>query len=292
MRERYDLRGWPFIAPALLFLAACVIYPLYKVVQLSFFQYSAQARAFTFVGLDQFRQLLGDPLFWTSLKNTAVFTLGSIALHLGLGYPIALLLNARWPSVRMRNFFRGALIFPFLFSAPAAALLWGLLLRPLGPVNYALESLVGTRVAFLGDPRWALATVLWVNGWQSFPLYMVLILGGLQGIPPVLYEAARVDGANWLQRFWHVTVPQMRSLTMTVILIDFATTFIHFDLVWTMTKGGPLRSTYLISFYLYQKGIQEFRLGYGAAVGVAIALIMAVCITAYVYLYTRRGEQL
>ena len=291
MRAKYDFKGLLFLAPALVFLTLSIAFPLFRIFQRSFQEYSVQIRSFVSVGIDQYRKLFSDPLFWTSLKNTFLFTGGSILLHLGISYPVALLLSAKWPSIRTRNFFRGALIFPFLFSAPAAALLWGLLFRPLGPLNYVIESIFGSTVAFLGDTRWALASVLLVNGWKSFPLYMVLILGGLQSIPAVLYDAARVDGANWFQTFLHVTIPQMRTLTMTIVLIDFATTFIHFDLVWTMTKGGPLRSTYLMSFFLYQKGLKVFKLGYGSAIGVVVAVIMAFCIATYLLLYTK-GEEL
>jgi ABC-type sugar transport system permease subunit len=291
MRTKYDLKGLLFLAPALVFLTFSIAFPLFSIFQRSFQEYSVQIRSFVSVGIDQYRKLFSDPLFWTSLKNTFLFTGGSILLHLGISYPVALLLSAKWPSIRTRNFFRGALLFPFLFSAPAAALLWGLLFRPLGPLNYVIESVFGSTVAFLGDTRWALASVLLVNGWKSFPLYMVLILGGLQSIPTVLYDAARVDGANWFQTFLHVTIPQMRTLTMTIVLIDFATTFIHFDLVWTMTKGGPLRSTYLMSFFLYQKGLKVFKLGYGSAIGVVVAVIMAFCIATYLLLYTK-GEEL
>ena len=289
--EKYDLKGFLFLAPALVFLALSIAFPLFRVFQRSTQEYSAELRSFVFVGLDQYRKLFRDPLFWTSLKNTFFFTGGSIVMHLGIGYPLALLLNTKWPSIRKRNFFRGALIFPFLFSAPAAALLWGLLFRPLGPLNYVIEAVFGNPVAFLGDTKWALASVILVNGWKSFPLYMVLILGGLQSIPAAVYDAARIDGANAFQRFLYVTLPQMRTLTMTIVLIDFATTFIHFDLVWTMTKGGPIHTTYLMSFFLYQKGLRVFKLGYGSAVGVVVAVIMAVCIATYLYLYSR-GEEL
>lgn len=286
-KDKFDFEGYFFLAPALIFLFLSIAFPLFKVFQYSFQEYSVQSHSFAFVGVQQYKRLSSDFLFWVSLRTTSIFTIGSILLHLGISYPIALLLNAKWPSIRTRNFFRGALIFPFLFSAPAAALLWGILYRPLGPLNYVIEQLFGTTVSFLGDPKWALSSVLLVNGWKSFPLYMVLILGGLQSIPRSLYEAARVDGANWFQLFRYITLPQMRSLTMTIIVIDFATTFIHFDLVWTMTKGGPLRSTYLISFFLYQRGLHEFKLGYGAAVGVVIALIVSVCIVTYVFLYSK-----
>jgi ABC-type sugar transport system permease subunit len=291
IRARYDLKGLLFLAPALVFLALSIAFPLFRVFQRSFQEFSAEIRSFVPVGLSQYGKLFGDPLFWTSLKNTFLFTAGSIILHLGISYPIALLLSANWPSIRMRNIFRGSLISPFLFSAPAAALLWGLLFRPLGPLNFLIESIFGTTVAFLGDTRWALISVLLVNGWKSFPLYMVLILGGLQSIPVSLYDAARVDGANWVQTIVKVTIPMMRTLTMTIVLIDFATTFIHFDLVWTMTKGGPMRSTYLMSFFLYERGLKAFKLGYGSAVGVVVAVIMTFCIAAYLLIYSR-GEEL
>ena len=289
-RDRYDVEGFVFLAPALLLLLLSIAFPLFRVIQRSFQEYSAQAGGFQYVGLKQYQHLFSDPLFWVSVRNTFIFTVGSIALHLGFSFPIALLLNAKWPNVKLRNFFRGAFILPFLFSPPAAALLWGLLFRPLGPLNYGLSKLGVGQIAFLGDPNWALFSVMLVNSWVYFPLYMILILGGLQSIPKILYDAARVDGANWFQHFIYVTLPQMRTLVMTVILIDFATSFIHFDLVWTMTKGGPLRSTYLISFFLYQKGLRDFRLGYGSAVGVVIALIMAICISAYVFIAIRREE--
>jgi ABC-type sugar transport system permease subunit len=290
-RVRYDLKGLFFLAPALVFLTLSIAFPLFRIFQRSFQEYSAEIRSFVFVGFSQYGKLFADPLFWISLKNTFLFTGGSILLHLGISYPIALMLSAKWPNTRTRNVVRGSLISPFLFSAPAAALLWGLLFRPLGPLNYLIEGIFGTTVAFLGDTRWALISVLLVNGWKSFPLYMVLILGGLQSIPESLYEAARVDGANWLQTILKVTIPMMRTLTMTIVLIDFATTFIHFDLVWTMTKGGPMRSTYLMSFFLYEKGLKVFKLGYGSAVGVVVAVIMTFCISAYLLVYSK-GEEL
>ncbi|MEA1963568.1 MAG: sugar ABC transporter permease [Candidatus Aerophobetes bacterium] len=238
--------------------------------------------------MQQYQRLFSDELFWVSIKNTFLFTIGTIVLDLAISWGVALLLNARWPNLKARNFFRGALLFPFLFSAPAAALLWGILYQPLGFLNYIIESLFGTTISFLGDPKWALFSVLWVNVWKNFPLIMILILGGLQSIPESLYEAARIDGANRVQSFWHITLPQMRSLMITIIIIDFVTTFIHFDLVWTMTKGGPLRSTYLISFFLYQKGMHAFKFGYASAIGVVIALIISVCVGTYIFLYSKR----
>jgi len=287
-KDRFDLRGFFYVGPAFVFLLLIVIFPLFKVFQYSFQEYFD--RSFVFTGLMNYQRLFSDELFWLSIKNTFIFTIGTIILHLVISWVMALLLNAKGPSLKVRNFFRGALLFPFLFSAPAAALLWGILYQPLGYPNYIIEQLFGTTINFLGDPRYALFSVLLVNLWTSFPLYMILILGGLQSISKSMYEAARMDGADWFQSLWHITLPQMRTLMMTIIVIDFATTFIHFDLVWTMTKGGPLRSTYLISFFLYQRGMQAFKFGYASAVGVIIALIVSACVGPLVFFYSKRWE--
>jgi len=252
----------------------------------------SQHASFIFAGFGQYRRLFSDQLFWTSITNTLIFTIGTIALDLALSWSIALLLNAKWPHLKVRNFFRGALLLPFLFSAPASALLWGILYQPLGFLNYINEKTFGATINFLGDPGYALFSVLWVNVWKNFPLIMILILGGLQSIPPATYESARIDGANRIQSFWYITLPQMRSLMMTIIIIDFATTFIHFDLVWTMTKGGPLRSTYLISFFLYQRGMQAFKFGYASATGVVTALIISACIGIYIFLCSKKVDTL
>ncbi len=287
--NKFELKGFLFIAPAIIFLLLIVIYPLFKVFEYSFHEYTAGS-SFVFAGLKQYQRLFSDELFWTSMKNTFIFTIGTIILDLAISWGIALLLNVKWPDLKLRNFFRGALLLPFLFSAPASALLWGILYQPLGFLNYINEQIFGTAISFLGDARYALLSVLWVNVWKNFPLIMILILGGLQSIPRNMYEAARIDGANRFESFWYITLPRMRSLIMTIIVIDFATTFIHFDLVWTMTKGGPLRSTHLISFFLYQRGMRAFKFGYASAIGVVTALIISVCIGVYIILYSKRME--
>lgn len=287
---KFDKGALFFLAPALIFLFFVVIFPLFKVFQFSFQEYSSQSLSFVFVGLKHYKRLFFDHLFWVSIRTTSIFTISSVILHVVFAYLLALLLNAKWHNLKLRNFFRGASIFPYLFSAPAAALLWGVLFLPLGYLNYSMNKLFNITVSFLGDPKIALFSIVFVNGWRAFPVYMILILGGLQSIPEYTYEAALVDGANRFQTLWYVTLPQMFTITMTVILIDFATTFIHFDLVWTMTRGGPSDSTYLSSFFLYQMGIQQCRFGYGSAIGVIIALVMFAFIGTYIFLFSKEQE--
>lgn len=290
LKDKFDTRGIFFIAPAVIFLFLIIIYPLFTILPLSFQEYIAQSHSFVFVGLKQYQRLLSDSLFWLSIKTTLIFTIVTLMLHLIVGWALALLLNAEWPSVRMRNFFRGVLILPYIFSPPAAALLWGILYHPLGLLPYLTQQVLHTRIGFLSDPGVAMFSVLLANAWNFYPLYMILLLGGLQSIPKSIYDAAKVDGANWLQSFLHITLPQMRSLMMTIIIIDFITTFIHFDLVWIMTKGGPLRSTYLISFFLYEKGLVPFKFGYASAVSLIIALFISIFLFIYVIFYSKRWE--
>jgi len=290
LKDKFDFRVFFFIGPAIIFLILIIIYPLFMVLPCSFQEYSAQSHSFFFVGLKQYQRLFSDSLFWLSIKTTFIFTIITIILHLVVAWVIALLLNAEWPSVRARNFFRGALILPYIFSPPAAALLWGILYHPLGLLSYLSRQLLHTRIGFLSDPKVAMFSVLLVNAWNCYPLYMILLLGGLQSILKSMYDAAKVDGANRLQLFLHITLPQMSSLIMTIIIIDFITTFIHFDLVWIMTKGGPLRSTYLISFFLYEKGLLPYKFGYASALSVIIALFISVFLFIYVVSYFKRWE--
>ncbi len=290
LKGRFDFRGLLFVGPALIFLFAIIIYPLLTIFPQSFQEYSSKSRSFVFVGLTQYQRLLSDELFWFSIKTTLIFTILTVILHLVFGWAVALLLNAKWPNLRVRNFFRGMLILPWIFSAPASALLWRLLYHSQGLLVYLTQQVLHTRINFLSDPKWAMLSVLFVNAWNFYPLYMMLILGGLQAIPQSLYEAAKVDGANRVQSFWHITLPQLSSLMMTIVIIDFISTFIHFDLVWTMTKGGPLRSTYLISFFLYEKGLLTYKFGYASALSVIIAVIICTFLVGYIIVYARKGE--
>ena len=251
-----------------------IAFPLFRVIQSSFQEYSAQAGGFQYVGLNQYQHLFSDSLFWISVYNTFIFTLGSIALHLGIAFPIALLLNTRWPNDKIRNFFRGAFILPFLFSPPAAALLWGLLFRPLGPLNYGLSRFGVEPIAFLGDPNWALFSVMLVNCWVYFPLYMILILGGLQAIPKILYDAARVDGANWFQRFIYVTIPLLLPTILFVMVFSLLSAVKVFLNPMVMTEGGPHGTTRVLPYFIYETGFSFFRMGEAAAASTGLFVFL------------------
>lgn len=275
--------GYLFIAPVVIYLLALGVYPLITTIYMGFME--PHAGGWRFVGLGHYVRTLADPWFWNSVKVTALFTLMTVVLHLGIALSLALLLNADWFSTRLRNIMRGLLILPWVFSTAAAGLMWSLLYHPFGVVNYALLKMGAQRpIEFLGTPGVALAALIAVNVWKSFPLYMILVLGGLQSIPHELYEAARVDGAGGWQRFRYVTLPQLRGVLVAVTSIDLITTVGHVDLVRILTTGGPFRTTETSAFYIYKTALLDGHLGYGSAMSTLMLIMLGV--VTYVYVKT------
>jgi multiple sugar transport system permease protein len=283
--------GYLMIAPAIIFLMLVIVYPLFEVFRLSFFEFTGlRDQQSTFVGLKNFVSLMGDRIYWISMKNTLVFVLATVVFHALIGLLFALALHQHWPSNRLRNLVRGLLILPWLFSMAAAGLVWALLLNPLGPINYLLVTagILERAMDFLGDKDTALWGLIVINVWKSYPFYMIMLLGGLQTIPPDLYAAAKVDGAGRWQRFAFVTLPMMRTILVATTAIDFITTFGVFDLVRTLTNGGPARSTITLGYYTWLVGFRDVDFGYGAAISVSMLIIMGVAM----YFYLRLGREM
>jgi multiple sugar transport system permease protein len=289
LRSSRELTGYLFIAPALVFLALVIAFPLASTIKLSFEELEFRTRATAFVGLANYAELLGDRLFWRSLGNSFLFAIGSTIGHLVVGTALALLLQGGWARPRLRNFVRGLLILPWLFSLAAAALIWGLLYQATGPVNHLVvaSGLLARPIDFLGNPDLALWSLVAVNVWKAYPFYMVMILGGLQTIPGELYEAARIDGAGAWQRFRYVTLPLLRPVIVASTALDMITTFTTFDLVKIMTNGGPMRSTQTLTFYIWQVGLRDVNFGYGAAMSVAMLVILGAATLAYLRVVNR-----
>lgn len=284
------LAGYSFVAPALLYLLVTGIYPLFYTIQLSLMD--VKQGNWYFVGLQHYAALLRDPWFWNSLKIITIFAIANMVLHLSIGMMFALLLNERWFSLILRNIMRGILILAWIFSTAAAGLMWSLLYHPFGLLNYITTTLFNrtTPIEFLGDPNLALWSVIAVSAWKWYPFYMLIILGGLQAIPPELYEAAKVDGANTWQRFRHITLPQLRAVLIAISVIDIITTFGHIDLFRMLTRGGPLRSTESVAYYIYKTALLDGNLGYGAAVSAIMLIGLAFFMITYVKLLSRGGE--
>lgn len=275
--------GYLLIAPAVLFLMAIIALPVLTTVKMSFQELDASTQSMKFVGLANYVALIQDPQFWRTFRNSFVFALASTIGHALAGIICALLLVAPWSSQGTRNFVRGLLILPWLFSLAAAALIWGLLLEVNGPINYVLSAigLTSRPVDFFGDPKLAIWSLAAINVWKAYPFYLVMILGGIQSISAELYDAAKCDGASALQRFWHVTLPLLRPVLIATTTIDMITTITTFDLVKIMTNGGPMRSTQTLSFYIWLTGIRDVNFGYGAAMSIVLLITLGLCTLAY-----------
>ena len=292
-RTTRDLRGAWFVLPSVIFLACVVLYPLVQIFPWSFATWSEKSHSFVYVGLHEFQRLFAQAEFWHSIRITFQFTVLVVAGHLIIAWVLAEVLNSRlWPANRLRNLVRSVLLLPWIFSVSAAALIWGALYHPIGFTSYYTSHILGVAsVGFLSNTTLVLFSVVFVILWKFYPLYMLMILGGLESLPQEVFEAARVDGVSGRQSFIHITLPLMRGLTGTVILVDFITTFIHFDLVWIMTKGGPVDATYLASFFLYERGLQTASFGYASAIGVFIALVIGVLMYLYILFFYRREAE-
>lgn len=283
------ITGCLLFLPVFLFLLAVFIIPLLSVIKQSFLQYDIKTHQSFFVGFKNYFTILKDPIFHTSLINAFVFTSTTIIFHMLIGWTVALMLWRTWSIDGLRSFFKSIVLIPWIFSAPAAALIFKMLYHPQGFFNYFSMEMFDIRIGFLSNPKIALFSVLAVNAWKDFVMYMVLLLGGLQRIPDSLYEAAKLDGCTPIKTFRYITFPIMKPLTLILILIDFVTTINHFDLIWVMTKGGPLKSTYLPGFLIYEKGIQRFDLGYATAT--SMVMLFIVIIFMILYLKISKNEE-
>ncbi|MCC7273994.1 MAG: sugar ABC transporter permease [Alphaproteobacteria bacterium] len=274
--RREAATGLLFVLPSLLLLATFAIYPLLSSLWLSLHRRHIFARAGEFVGIDNFIVLLADPTFWSALGNGLIFSLSTVVLQLVLGVATALLLSQ---AFRGRGLVRGIVLFPFVVPTVVAVLVWKWMLNDLyGVVNLLLieTGLVRESVLWLASPSLAMATVVGINVWMFFPFITIHVLARMQLIPGTLYEAARIDGAGPLQRFWYVTLPQLRSTILIVVLIRGIWMFNKFDAVWLITEGGPLGTTQTLPLLAYLRAFGQYQLGSGAAVATLIFLILAV----------------
>ncbi len=192
-----------------------------------------------------------------------------------LGLSFALLLNSRLIGAVPRAIFRGLYVLPWLFTVAVIAVLWRMLLAPNGIVNFLLN----TNIEWLASPQLALGTVTFINIWAGYPFFMVSLLAGLQGIPSDLYEAATVDGASPVQRFWNVTVPQLRPIIVSLVLLDLIWTSQQFALIWLTTGGGPIDVTEMLSTFTYKLAFAKYDFSMASTSAVlvlAMSMIVAV----------------
>ena len=276
MRSRFP-SAYFFLAPALAALTVFFFLPVLASLLMSFTDFDiyslANLHRARFVLFENYRRLFSDPLFWKALFNTTYFVLVAGPLSILVSLLAALAINSR--LLRFKSLFRLALFMPVVTTLVAVAVVWRYLYHPrFGPVNYLL-SLVGVHpIDWLGDPHWAMPAIILLAVWKNFGYNMMIFLAGLQAIPDYLYEAARLDGAGWLQQQRHVTLPQLWPTMFFVIVITVIGYFQLFAEPYVMTQGGPLNATLSIVLYLYQQGFRWWRMGYAASIAFVLFFII------------------
>ena len=271
LRKQFVAYG--FLAPAAILLIVLLLYPMILVVWNSFLDNSIINPVPKWVGLRHYRWALADTVFSRAFRNTLIFTISSVLLHLSIGLGFALLLNASI-NRRIQTFFRVLLILPWTFTVAIVAIIWRLLLDPLGVVNFLLSipGFIKPGLAWFGDPGRAMSALILTNTWGGYPFIMVSLLAGLQGISVSLYEAATVDGANSWQKFLYITVPQLKPVILSIGLLDFIWTYRLFELIWLTTGGGPGRATETLGTYIYKLAFTQYQFSRASAVAVILAL--------------------
>jgi multiple sugar transport system permease protein len=286
-RRRTTLVGWSFILPNFLGFATLTLIPVIASLLLSFMTWNSYSTP-EWVGLDNFRRMVGNDTFWTALRNTTYYAVGHIPLTLAVSLGFAVLLNQKLRGV---GFLRTAFFFPYITSLVAVAVVWNMLFSPeVGPINQFLQAIgLDHPPGWTTSTTWAMPAVIITSVWRDMGYYMVLYLAGLQTIPGELYEAAHVDGANAWQRFWQITVPSLRPTTFFVLIMLTISSFKVFDLIQIMTEGGPGRATLVLSQLIFREGITQGRFGYSSAISMVLFVIVLL-ITVIQFRLQKRNE--
>ena len=269
--------AYAFVGPAFLLLLFLVAYPFALSVWFSL----SDARvgdAGGFIGLDNFRRLLGSSIFLQTLQNSIVFTALALGLKTVFGMVLALLL---FRITRLKRLIRGAVLLPFIVPTALSTLVWWWMFEPLySVVNWTLKALhvVSYDIPWLPDPYLAMFAVILVNTWRGLPFFAITLLAGLVAIPRELYEAAESDGAGPVSRFWHVTVPLLKPVLGVVILFSAIFTLADFNIVYVLTKGGPMNMTHLFATYSFALGLQAGQISQGAAVSLFLFPILLIVV--------------
>jgi multiple sugar transport system permease protein len=289
--ENRNVLGALFLLPAAVILLLFLTYPLGLGVWLGFTD-TQIGREGIFVGLENYEYLWSDSVFWLSVFNTVVYTVAASILKFALGLWLALILNERLP---FKAFFRAIVLLPWVVPTVLSAIaFWWIYDAQFSILSWSLIKLgiIDTPINFLGDPTLARASVIAANVWRGIPFVAITLLAGLQTIPPSLYEAAMLDGANSWQRLRYVTLPMLTPIIAVVMTFSVLFTFTDFQLIYVLTRGGPVNATHLMATLSFQRAIPGGHLGEGAAIAIAmVPFLLSAILFSYFGLQRRKWQQ-
>jgi multiple sugar transport system permease protein len=282
---RRQMWGLVFVAPVMVFFAIFAFYPMLSAFYYSLTDYNL-LKPPVFTGLAGYERLLTDSRFLIALKNTFVYAIGSAIPIFVVSLGLALVFSREF---RGRNLLRTLYFAPVILAGVVVAMVWRVIYHPYGPLNSILGQLFNIAPNWLTERSLAPWSIIGINVWQSVGFYMIIFIAGLQAIPQDFYDAAKVDGANRWQSFWHVTLPLLKPTSLFVMVITLINSFQAFTYQYVMTKGGPSDATNVIGLYVYQSAFQYLRMGYAAAISVVLFII--IIILTLVQLRVTRSEE-
>ena len=295
--------GYVLMAPALILILVFVAYPFCIGVWMSLTDKLVGTPG-EFIGLGNYRKLLASDIFHTAFWNTVFFTTMATIFKAALGMWLAVLLNR---TFRFSNVTRAVVLLPFIVPTVLSTLAWLWMFDATFSVfNWSLRWMWQLEVdvfglvlkenwgffrgpLWLGDPGWAMFSIILVNVWRGLPFFAISFLAGLQTIPPELYEAADIDGATGWQKFWHVTLPLIKPVAIVVVVFSIVVTFADFQLVYILTRGGPNNETHLLATLAYQLSMASGNIGQGAAIALFMVPILFIVIVFQLWYLRREG---
>ena len=272
-----------YIAPTVILMAGLLITPIVQVIRYSFYDNAFVKKNPLPVGWLNYQKVLTDPVFWQSVRETVFFTAVSIVGHIVMALIFAHLLNTTMFKQRTKTIARIIYILPWIFTATVISVMWKLIFQPAGVMNYilGLVGLATKNTEWFSNKDIALYVVTYINLWSGYPFYMISVLAGLQGISPDLYESAAIDGATSFKSFRFITLPQLKPILLSLVMLDFVWTLKTFAIVWTLTAGGPMHATEIISLYIYRTAFMENHFSLASAAAVFLLIVCGIVAVFY-----------
>ena len=251
------------------YLAIFLVYPVYKAFAGSLHDWNPLIGKYDFIGLDNFKAVLGNGLFWKSMNNTLIFTFFSVLFRIIIGLALALAISSR--LTRFKTFFQGLFYMPTITPLVAVSFVWMWMFDPqFGLIN----KIFGLDINWLKDSNWALPAIIIMTIWKDFGYATVIFLGGLMGLPEEVFEAAEVDGASKWQTFWKITLPLLKPTTIFVLITSLISYLQAYIQILIMTDGGPGTSTYVISYLIYDEAFVNYNFGTASAMAILLFVVI------------------
>jgi len=274
MKKGDGLSAVVFLTPTMIIFLTFILFPVIFSFYLSFHEWNMFSSEATYVGIDNYKRMMQSNEFWSVLKNTGIYTIGTVPLNMIVALLVAMALNKK---IKGKKFLRTAFFAPVIISPVAAAVIWRWIYDPnYGLLNYGISFFGVGSINWLNDPTAAMFALIIMGVWKTFGINMVLFSAGLAGIPETYYEAADIDGAGKFSKFWHITLPMLAPTTFFIMIMSMISSFQVFDLVYVLTSGGPLGSTKVLVFYVYEYAFKFFEMGYASAVAYVLFVILII----------------